>query len=169
MTAGAYDIATEHAVLVEASAAGEWRTIPEAVIFGILLGVLYDIFRAAAAALGLRQSAVGERSLTARLRRVRCRPIKSKAAVTDTDDGETCGSRRRKGIPAQAIQFLLDILYFLLCGILGAVFLYWRSSGILRWYPVLGGLLGFWAYSRSVGVLMMRLTALAAACATALR
>ncbi|MBR5871870.1 MAG: spore cortex biosynthesis protein YabQ [Clostridia bacterium] len=167
----AYDIATEHAILVEASAAGEWRAVPEAILFGILLGMLYDLFRVIGTTMGshptgshpagLRRGTVGENGLTARLCRIRCRPVR---------DTVTAAAPMRRGIcvSERVMQFLLDIFYFLLCGILGAVFLYWRNSGILRWYLILCGGLGFWAYTRTVGVLVMRLTAFVFACVHAL-
>ncbi|MBQ7982304.1 MAG: spore cortex biosynthesis protein YabQ [Clostridia bacterium] len=152
-------IATEHAILVEASAAGEWQAIPEAVLFGILLGVLYDVFRILAASAGLPSAAdtppddSKRRHLTARLRALRCR------RVTDGRAGTSGGTPRRR-VPGFVLQLLLDLLYFLLCGVLGAVFLYWRNDGILRWYLVLAGILGFSAYHATAGVLVMRLCGL---------
>ena len=90
------------------------------------------------------------------LRQYRCRVLpRRKQAVGGGEDGRNKRSHHR--LPARVVQAMLDILYFLLCGVLGAVFLYWQNSGILRWYLILGGAIGFFAYSRSLGRWMLPL------------
>ena len=157
MTAGAYDIATEHAILVEASAAGVWRALPEALLFGLLLGAVYDLFRIPAAVSEQKMENgspdSGENTLTARLRRCRCRSVRGVTAA----EGEQTRPPACRRLSAQVSQFMLDMLFFLVCGVSGAVFLYWRNSGILRWYLILGGAIGFFAYSRSLGRWMLPL------------
>ena len=159
MTA-AYDIATEHAILAEASAAGNLRAVPAALLFGVLLGALYDLFCMLSSALGVREESPAEggrlRKWILALRQYRCRVLpRRKQAVGGDEDGRNKRSHRR--LPARVVQAMLDILYFLLCGVLGAVFLYWQNSGILRWYLILGGAIGFFAYSRSLGRWMLPL------------
>ena len=159
MTA-AYEIATEHAILAEASAAGNLRALPAALLFGVLLGALYDRFRMLSSALGVREESSAEggrlRKWILALRQYRCRVLpRRKQAVGGDEDGRNKRSHHR--LPARVVQAMLDILYFLLCGVLGAVFLYWQNSGILRWYLILGGAIGFFAYSRSLGRWMLPL------------
>lgn len=159
MTA-AYEIATEHAILAEASAAGNLRALPAALLFGVLLGALYDLFRMLSSALGVREESPAEggrlRKWILWLRQYRCRALpRRKQAVGGDEDGRNKRSHHR--LPARVVQAMLDILYFLLCGVLGAVFLYWQNSGILRWYLILGGAIGFFAYSRSLGRWMLPL------------
>ena len=159
MTA-AYDIATEHAILAEASAAGNLRAVPAALLFGVLLAAFYDLFRMLYFALGVREDACSDggrlRKWILALRQYRCRVLpRRKQAVGGDEDGRNKRSHHR--LPARVVQAMLDILYFLLCGVLGAVFLYWQNSGILRWYLILGGAIGFFVYSRSLGRWMLPL------------
>ena len=153
MTAAAYDIATEHAILAEASAAGNLQALPAALLFGVLLGALYDLFRMISSALGVREDAGSDggrlRKWILHLRQYRCRALPWRRLAVGGGENETGNQRHR--IPARVVQAMLDILYFLICGVSGAVFLYWRNSGILRWYLILCGVLGFLAYSRSIG------------------
>ena len=156
MTA-AYDIATEHAILAEASAAGNLRALPAALLFGVLLGALYDLFRMLSSALGVREESPAEggrlRKWILALRQYRCRTLPGRSPSV----GDIPKQRSHHRLPARVVQAMLDILYFLLCGVLGAVFLYWQNSGILRWYLILGGAMGFFAYSRSLGRWMLPL------------
>ncbi|MBE6657065.1 MAG: hypothetical protein E7604_01335 [Ruminococcaceae bacterium] len=158
---GAYDIATEHAILAEASDAGAWSAVPQALLFGVFLGAVYSLFRIPAAMLGVCEDGMhpdnrmGKWML--RLRQCRCRSVRN--GQTKAADRHDTG-RSSHPVPAQVMQCILDLLYFLVCGVLGAVFLYWRNDGILRWYLVLAGSIGFFAYSRTVGVLVMRTMAL---------
>lgn len=158
MTAGAYDIATEHAILAEASAAGRLQAIPAALLFGVMLGALYDLFRMISAALGLREDPGSDggklRPWLLRLRQYRCRAL-GDGTLPLSDAGQTAPRKPRKRIPAQILQALLDLLYFLICGVLGSIFLYWQNDGILRWYLLLCGGIGFFAYSRSIGAVVM--------------
>ena len=116
--------------------------------------------------LGLREDAPGNgriHGMIRRLRQYRCPPIRpQKSRGADGTQTPVCRPRR---IPAHAIQFVLDLAYFLLCGVLGAVFLYGCNYGILRWYLIVGGCIGFLAYSRSIGrfVLAVSMLILAAA------
>ena len=87
MTA-AYDIATEHAILAEASAAGNLRAVPAALLFGVLLGALYDLFCMLSSALGVREESPAEggrlRKWILALRQYRCRALpRRKQAVGD--------------------------------------------------------------------------------------
>ncbi len=156
MTA-AYDIATEHAILAEASAAGNLRALPAALLFGVLLGALYDLFCMIASALGVREDSCSDggrlRKWILVLRQYRCRMLPRRSPAV----GDIRKRRPHHRLPARVVQAMLDILYFLICGVLGAVFLYWRNSGILRWYLILGGVIGFNAYSRSLGRWMLPL------------
>jgi hypothetical protein len=163
MTAAAYDIATEHAILVEASTAGKWSAVPEAVLFGILLGLLYDLFAVAAMFMGLRCVDGADGKLISRLRQCRRRSVRGKPALEQPHDA---GHVHR--IPTAVLQCILDILYFFICGILGAVFLYWRNEGIFRWYLMLCGVLGYWAYRHTAGVVVMRGAAFILSCTRAL-
>ena len=156
MTA-AYEIATEHAILAEASAAGNLRALPAALLFGVLLGALYDLFRMLSSALGVREESPADggrlRKWILWLRQYRCRALpRRKQAVDGDEDGRNKRSHHR--LPARVVQAMLDILYFLLCGVLGAVFLYWRNSGILRWYLILGGAIGFFIYYAAYAYLL---------------
>ena len=134
---------------VEASFAGRASAIPEALLFGILLGVLYDIFRVLRTALGLKTVRGSSRlsAWTARRRAEHRKRIfpKPESARSHTN-GVRCGG---------AVLFLLDLLFSLLCGVGCAVFFYWRSDGMVRWYLLLSIALGFTAYYRTVGVLVM--------------
>ena len=135
-------------LLVEASAAGRASVIPEALLFGILLGLIYDVFRVLRTALGLRAvSGGGQSGFTLRLRAVqRRRLIKEHRERSKKTRGHGAGA---------VVLFFLDILYALLCGIGTAVFLYWRNDGMVRWYLLLSVLCGFYAYYRTCGVLVM--------------
>lgn len=169
MTAGTYDIATAHAILAEASAAGRLQAIPAALLFGVMLGALYDIFRMISASLGLREDPGSDggrlRPWLLRLRCCRCRPFPGRRSQA-ADRTATASAVRRRTAAAQILQAMLDILYFLVCGILGAVFLYWCNFGILRWYLILCGGIGFFAYSRSIGAVVLPICLL---CMAALR
>ena len=165
--AGAYDIATEHAILVEASESGVLQAIPSAVLFGVLLGAIYGVFRMLAAGLGICDedaAALGPRMYAAlrRLRQFRLRSLRDGGCC---DSGDTCEETAvtKRRIPARVGLLLLDLLYFLVCGVLGAVFLYWCNYGILRWYLVICGGIGFYAYNRTVGAAVIRFGMLAAA------
>ena len=166
MTLGTNEIATEHAILVEASAAGVLGAIPAALLFGVLLGAIYDIFRMISAALGLCEDTGlhGGRIhvLLLRLRQYRCRPIRCPKSDARCETLRNTGRNQRR-MPARVLQCLLDILYFLICGILGAIFLYWRNYGILRWYLILGGCMGFLAYRCSIGRVVLPMFRLAMA------
>ncbi len=168
MMAGAYDIATEHAILAEASAAGSLRAIPAALLFGVFLGALYDLFCMISAMTGVREdpgSGCGRlQPWLLRLRQYRCRALFVRGQTLS--DGQETASRKPRRIPAQVLQVMLDLLYFLICGVLGAVFLYWRNDGIMRWYLVLCGGIGFWGYSRSIGRVVLPVFML---CTAALR
>ena len=166
--AGAYDISTEHAILVEASAAGIWQAIPAAVLFGVFLGVLYDGFRILSAVLGLCEDVSGKgrfHGILVRLRQYRCPPIRQR--LCKEADSQKLPDDKPRRIPAHMMQFVLDIFYFLLCGVLGAVFLYGCNYGILRWYLMVGGCIGFLAYSRSVSRMVMAVGMLIPAAARA--
>ncbi|MBQ7299582.1 MAG: spore cortex biosynthesis protein YabQ [Clostridia bacterium] len=116
MTAGAFDLATAHAIMAEASAAGDVRAVPPALLFGVGLGLLYDITR-----------------------------------WREMPDGERVPCRIRA-----AAMLLGDVFFMLACGVLGAVFLYRYNCGILRWYLVLGWIVGYAAYRSSAGRLVRR-------------
>ncbi|MGM9624671.1 MAG: spore cortex biosynthesis protein YabQ [Eubacteriales bacterium] len=70
-------------LLAEATAAGEWSVIPKAVLFGILLGILYDGFRILRIALGLRKKEYVS-AWTARLCGIRRRRIPTQGKTTRT-------------------------------------------------------------------------------------
>lgn len=134
---------------VEASFVGRASAIPEALLFGILLGVLYDVFRVLRTALGLKTVNGSSRlsAWTARRRAERRKRIlPAPEDARPQKRGVRCGG---------AVLFLLDLLFSLLCGVGCAVFFYWRSDGMVRWYLLLSILLGFAAYYRTVGVLVM--------------
>lgn len=163
-------------LLAEATAAGEWQVIPKAILFGILLGILYDGFRILRTALGLREKEYVS-AWTARL----C-GIRRKRIPTHKKTARACGAnesartepavrkarmtglwyrfpRLRLPSPGKWIRFFLDLLFSVMSGVLFSVFLYWQNTGILRWYAVLGALCGFFAYYQTIGRLVMHAAA----------
>lgn len=109
MTGTYYDIATEHAIMAEASDTGTLQSIPDAVLLGAVLVLLYDLL----------------------------------FAFTPSQKHPRSGS---------VVRFLSDIVYFLVCGMIGAVFLYRANEGILRWYLIVSGILGAYLYRRTLGI-----------------
>ena len=104
-----FDIATEHAILAGASDTGVLWSIPDALILGMILALIYDLFFAQ----------IGH-------------PVHLRGAFVG--------------------RFLADIFYFLVCGVIGAVFLYRANDGILRWYLIVAGILGVYGYRLTLGV-----------------
>ncbi|MBP3919083.1 MAG: spore cortex biosynthesis protein YabQ [Clostridia bacterium] len=203
----------EEGLLVEASAAGDYSVVPLALLFGVFIGVLYDVFRILRTSLGLRRE-IHVSALTSRLRGMHRRPVtqppvkrlhrnpspKTQDSAVQSEDvvpGRGAAKKQthqtqqrtvkaaavssvkkkigryfkyprkpldtqvpRKHLPLQAVQFLLDILFFILCGALFSVFVYHRNAGELRWYVIAASLLGFFAWYETAGRAVMRFTAL---------
>ena len=140
-------------MLVEASVVGRASAIPEAFLFGILLGMLYDVFRILRTALGLRNTGkTGNDRLSAWTERRRKETRKRILPEREKS------YEQRKKHSGDMILFVLDLLFSLLCGVGMAVFLYWRSDGIVRWYLLLSVLAGFSACYFTVGVCVMRVS-----------
>ncbi len=63
------------------------------------------------------------------------------------------------GSPGGVLLCFLDVLYGILAGVVFSVFLYHRNDGVIRWYAVLGALVGGGAYLATLGQLTSRLAA----------
>ncbi|MBO5649347.1 MAG: spore cortex biosynthesis protein YabQ [Clostridia bacterium] len=152
------DIATEHAVLVEASAAGDVRAVPAALVCGVCLGILYDLIRLGLCVLRVLPAAelpagIGfPHGAIRKLSAVRLRIL----PPADAADG----ARRIGARAAHIVEFFADVLYFLICGCIGAIFLYRFCNGAVRWYAVVCALIGAALYRRLLRGCVLCVTAL---------
>ena len=63
----------------------------------------------------------------------------------------------RKTIPHNAFWLALeDIGYWFFCAIYVFLWLYRESSGTLRWYAVVGALVGMWLYKKTLSGLLLK-------------
>ncbi len=66
----------------------------------------------------------------------------------------------RKTIPHNAFGLALeDIGFWFFCAIYVFLWLYRESSGTLRWYAVVGALLGMWLYKKTLSGLFLKISA----------
>ncbi|MCQ2432862.1 MAG: spore cortex biosynthesis protein YabQ, partial [Clostridia bacterium] len=141
-------------LLVEASRAGDVRVIPDALLAGVLMGMLYDGLRICYMAAGLRplagQSALSERLSVYQKKRIGGRKKQDSTGCAVTQKEKTRGRR------AWLLMILPDIFYCLICGVFASVFLYAENAGELRWYIPASMAAGFFAYYGTAGRLVMR-------------
>ncbi len=149
-------------LMVEASAAGNAAVIPDALLLGVCMGVLYDGFRIFRTAVGLRNPVMGGVPC-GRLQHVRRRRIRSQRSVqTDEAENPSAAQTSKRSFMARCggiLQFFLDLLFALLCTAAIAVFFYWENAGELRWYLFAAMAAGFFSYYTTVGRVVMHTTA----------
>lgn len=102
-------------------------------LFGVLLGLIYCLHSAIGLLLGFNRVS-GE--------------FKHKNIYIEHIIQK--GNRREKILLA-----IWDVLYFILITPVCAIFMYGVNNGIIRWYIILGAMLGFTAFRLSIGRLVL--------------
>ena len=117
-----------------------WRGFLYATVLGLSLGLFYDAIRLVRMLLGV--SYRGRFALG-----VFCR-------LADSVRERASALRTRYPILRaflRVIDFLLDVLFFTFSGIALALFLYVVSDGVFRFLFLIGAVLGFYLYRKTVG------------------
>ena len=115
-----------------------------ALIIGVFIGAVYDVFRI------IRIALTGGESCSSGA----CfEPVEKLISRLSGRDQENSGKAQRtlgKRL-ALAVTFVCDILFFLITAVIGAVFLYQANYGQLRLYVVVAAVIGFTVYYNTVG------------------
>lgn len=110
-----------------------------AFLFGVLCGVLWDVFRTIRVLWGLAPGGPIHARLSG---------FSLPGLAPDLFSRRPGRFLRRAGA---AVTFCLDLVYMALCGAAFTVFLYWQSEGVFRAVFLLAALAGFAVYEMSVG------------------
>lgn len=108
-----------------------------ALLLGVFLGALYDLFRVTRVFIGVRYSKTLIKLWDKKLPLIGVHRFGRGKNITDKIKG--------------AVISVEDILFFVLSGCIVSVFIYRYCYGILRWYVFFGAILGFAAYYVTVG------------------
>ncbi len=135
----------------EASVPGAPEGFLYACLLGIALGAVYDIFRI----LRVGRGATG--GDTAPVRRLRAYRLRELAHWPKRKKKRTGKARGRLSV---LLVFFEDILFCLICAVVTTLFFFDCNMGVIRWYLLMGLLLGFCAYYFSVGKAVIRFAAL---------
>ena len=111
-----------------------------AALLGGFLGAVYDVIRLSRALIGVRYSdRLSSRLARTSLPLIGCLPF------------EVIRSRKRREMATNLFIAVGDVCFFLVASVAVPVFLYHANNGILRWYLLVGILLGFVLYRMTLG------------------
>lgn len=111
-----------------------------AALLGGFLGAVYDVIRLSRALIGVRYSdRLSSRLAHTALPWIGCLPT------------ETSQPRKRREMATNLFIAVGDVCFFLVASVAVPVFLYHANNGILRWYLMVGVLLGFVLYRMTLG------------------
>ena len=100
------------------------------ILFGIFLGLVHDFTSIAGLVFGFKDLKLNNKKI--------CK----------------FNTVRKKTILKQVWLCIFDIIYFLIISILVSVFVFGVNNGIVRWYIVIGLLIGFAVYKLTVGAVI---------------
>lgn len=107
------------------------------ILMGVIFGTIYDVFRISRVIVGVRYRGKYGRKIV-------CKDSPCSLVLSGI-------SRESLGIIRTVTVVIGDILFFVICGILASIFVYRYCSGIIRFYVLIGYVLGFVAYYNSIG------------------
>ena len=123
---------------MEISMSQQLSAIIISLITGVILGAIYDVVRIIRCILGVKYTEI----------RPKISLFKNKPKK----------SLRISGLTESLIIHITDVLFFIVCGIIIAITVYFSNSGRVRWFIYFFCVLGFLAYYFTVGKIVIKLS-----------
>lgn len=123
---------------MEISMSQQLSTIIISLITGAFLGVIYDTVRFIRCALGIKYC---NNSFKCSIKTIK---TKEKTRLT--------------GLKENIIIHITDILFFIICGIVIAILVYYSNNGRVRWFIYFFSAIGFLIYYLTIGKIIIRLS-----------
>lgn len=137
-----------------------------AVIVGAVIGIIYDVIRISRVFSGVTETSSQSKMYTLRL------PLIGSGVDRKNDFLKFCGfgdwgkilaektgRKKKDGIVSEfyksVVVFIGDILFFFVVSPIFTVFIYYANNGKIRWYLVIGAIIGFLLYYFTIGRLIM--------------
>lgn len=139
-----------------------------AVIVGAVIGIIYDIIRISRVFSGVTETSSQSKMYTVKL------PLIGAGIDRKHDFPKFCGFREhthtagKKKKKAKVVSefykniivFAGDILFFFIVSPIFTVFIYYANNGKIRWYLIIGSIVGFMLYYITIGRIIMLFSSL---------
>lgn len=141
-----------------------------AVIVGAVIGIIYDIIRISRVFSGVTETSSQSKMYTVKL------PLIGAGTDRKNDFPKFCGFREHTHTATAGkkkkktkvvsefykniIVFAGDILFFFIVSPIFTVFIYYANNGKIRWYLIIGSIVGFMLYYITIGRIIMLFSSL---------